>query len=273
MSKRASVIVLAAVAVLFAVAASVWPVPTTFSIEASTEVLRLSVSGEHRADWVLPKARVFSGRDRAGAEFTGTLRASPGASVVFERAGRGPLRITIEEGKGASKAADLTHDGAQSSAPVRDRVVVVVAPDALIDRNGFATALPIGGEVTVGSDIGAYADSARAMLLNGRIVLLAHSLLGQNKYEAGKTDLVLGDWVSPPNRTVATGILRVGDEPAMRAVLRLVAAELRVERYGAQGYSVFASLLERIKHDGSLQLAWGAALFILGWAARWWKKA
>ena len=82
-----------AVLVAVLVAASLYRVSTTFSINAVTQLVELTTGPEHRSPWYFENARIQMGGDRGVSSFTGQMTVKPDTHVVIERLGTGPLHL------------------------------------------------------------------------------------------------------------------------------------------------------------------------------------
>ena len=61
-----------------------------------------------------------------------------------------------------------------------------------------------------------------------------------------------------------SGIVVANEMPGLTVVLRKVGTEVRISRFGAQGYTVSTSIRSRIVEDPSIQAIWLTFLSLAG---------
>ncbi len=264
-------IIMAAIVIAGVVVASLVPLPTTFNLNVSTQVVQATISPQHRVDWHFRNALIYDNYDSPGKLFTGYVRVLPKTQVVFERAGNSPLRIALRSQSAQEPLAEL-HSSDKTKRDLHQWASIVVPLKSLHSQEGRATVLPVSGDIALGAELSQLSDHP-ALLLGGRVALLAHSLLGDEKYEAGTAELETGDFVQVKDGTDAHGFVFVGANSDMTGVFRVIARRVEVSRFGAQGYAVYASALNRLKNDTALQLVWAAAVFLLGVLMSWMKRS
>lgn len=239
-------------------------VPTTFNLTARTQLVVFEASENHRSPWHLRRATLVS--PAGEEEFSGTLLVDPGTRVVLERIGAGPLRMGLRASESGTRAGILTPEGGGRSRVAGDGLALVGEPSELGGPSGLV--LPLTGRIQVGTEVGQDLGVDPALLLSGRISLLAHTLLGDRRYDAGAATLQLGDYPRVDALGDAYGLLTARDDRDMLVDYRVVARSMRIDRFGSMGYDVFASLLDRIANDHTVQAVWAAALFTLAWVGR-----
>lgn len=264
----------------FAVAASVvvalvllslCKVSTTFNISASTQIVVISIGNTHRTEWHFNDASISYQWNPASEHFSGSVLALPGVPVVIERIGSGTLQLTfgpvepnrpvvkLISGKAANKKTEF----------IRERLVLKYSDLGIgKDRSEPTLLLPVSGTITLGADIGDFGSDQPALLLGGSVTMLAHTLIGNRRYDAGKVSLDLADYVTLDQAGDAYGLLLVGRGADITAIFRVIAKSLSIYRYGTVGYDVYASPLTRIKNDYSIQAIWAAGLLVLGSLAK-----
>lgn len=249
---------------------SLYRVPTTFSINAITQLAELTTSAVHRFPWYFDNATIYLGDDRTGRPFSGTVLVRPATRVTFERIGTGPLRLRCQSlTKGTVVARLAPADGGRPLL-VEDRLVLVMShPAGGEPGSEDLTILPMSGRVVVGAEVVEDMGNQPALLLSGEVALLAHTFVGERRYDAGRATLELGDYPSLDQLGDAHGLLVFGREPNLRASFRVIAKSLRISRFGSLGYDVYASPLNRIKNDHALQAIWAASLLLLAWLTKW----
>lgn len=257
------------------VALSLYRVPTTFNIAAQTQIVTITVGDTHRDLWFVHDASVLrgeagtSGGGSGGIQgFTGAVRVLPGAVLNITRMGAGPLRVTCVAGHPEAPVAELR----PSSGPpdiVRGRLVLLdIDPSRNADGEEQATVLPMSGRITVGAEVTDAISEYPVLLLEGSVTMLAHTLVGDMRYDAGRVSLDLGDYVKLDQAGDAFGLIVAGRTADLSAAFRVEARSLRVYRFGSAGYSFYASPFTRIQHDPAIQAVWGGAVFVFAVLAR-----
>jgi hypothetical protein len=245
-------------------------VRTTFSLAATTQLVVFEASDRHRSPWHLQRATLFrpAREEEPGGEedFSGTLVVNPGTKVVVERIGTRTVRILLERPRAAGAAGLLRARGGGRSRVAGDGLVLTGEPSTLGGAAGLV--LPLAGRISVGTEVGQDLGDEPALLLGGRVSLLAHTLLGSRRYDAGSAMLEFGDYPTVDALGDAYGLLRIGDDRDMEVQYRVVARSMRIDRFGSLGYEVYASLFDRIGNDHTVQAIWAAALFTLAWLGR-----
>ena len=127
------------------------------------------------------------------------------------------------------------------------------------------------GEITLGAEIADFGSDSPVLLLGGTVTMLAHTLIGNRRYDAGKVTLDLADHIKLDQAGDAYGLLVIGRNPDISAVFRVIARSVSVYRFGTVGYDVYASPLTRIRNDHVIQGIWVALLLLLGLLAKWGK--
>ena len=249
-------------------ALSLYRVPTTFNISARTQVVDVVVGLTHRDVWFLNDSLIFRGFEGGkGEPFGGTLRVLPRTVVNVTRIGGGPLRLTCSAHDSESPVVELQASG-RTSQTVRGRLVIVVPhPNTNADREEQPTVLPINGAITIGAEVTDAASEYPVLLLDGSVTMLAHTILGKLRYDAGRVALDLGDFIKLDTAADGYGLLVIGPGGDLSAVFRVVARSLSVYRFGAEGYSFYASPFTRIQKDPAIQAVWAATLLLFAlWA-------
>lgn len=248
---------------------SLYRVPTTFSINVVTQLAELTTAADHRFPWYFDNATVYLGDDRTGRPFSGTLLVRPETRVTFQRIGSGPLRLRCQSLRKGSTVARLADAGGSRPMLIEDRLVLVVGQPAGQNGSEHLIVLPMSGRVVVGAEVVEDMGSEPTLLLGGEVTLLGHTLLGERRYDAGKATLELGDYLRLDQLGDARGLLIFGREPNLRVSFRVIAKGLRISRFGSLGYEVYASPLNRIKNDHTIQAIWAASLLVFAWITKW----
>jgi hypothetical protein len=182
--------------------------------------------------------------------------------------GSGPLRITCA-GKGPdAPVAELTPADGTADVIRGEFVLVDKDPHTNSDGEEQATVLPMNGSVTIGAEVTDGISEYPVLLLEGSVTMLAHTLVGDMRYDAGSLSLDLGDYIKLDQAGDAYGLVVIGRTPDLSTVFRVVARSLRVHRFGATGYSFYASPFTRLQNDPAIQAVWAAAVFMFAALAR-----
>lgn len=251
---------------------SLYKIPTTFNISATTQIFDIITGSSHRSPWVFKDAMIFFGYELQGHTFTGRIIVLPNTRVTFERIGSGPLRLRCESPSAGKTVAKLYEVGGEAPVIVKDRLVLVDHASVKFAEDYHATVLPMSGSITAGTEIGDALSNRPTLLLGGKVTMLAHTLFGRRRYDAGQVFLDMGDYISVQQQGDAYGLLVVRQKPEISVIFRVIGKSLSVSRFGTQGYEVYASLLTRIKNDHALQAIWAASIFLLTVITKWIRK-
>jgi hypothetical protein len=255
-----------------AIALSFWPVPTSFTVSAITDGIRVATAAKGpKTSWFVGKARVLKSQDAGPTDFDGTVVVREGTDVLIERIGRGPLRIqcrpmnVVSEGHGDDiPVAELYgRDDDGFLGTVKGQLAIRIDDLEARAASGDSLVLPINGSVQLGGDTRPDVRHV-APLREGKVVLVGSTLFGDSHYSAGGSDLLFGDSVAIDTTQPMMGLVMVDGEPSMKAVFRAVGMDAHISRYGSRGYKVGTSLVSRVTSDESIQAIWAAALTIFG---------
>jgi hypothetical protein len=261
---RNALVWVAASATAVALVLTTWPIKTTFDIISQTEGLQLETVGGVRPRWYLEQARLFAGPAAKEIEpFTGSVEIEPGANVIIQRIGQGPLRIACNSRKPTVAVARLYDQDDEYAATIIGHLVVRI--DDLSQRiaSGQSIVLPIVGKARLGSVIGLDSSRSPTLVREGKVSLLGHSFLGRSLFQAGRFELDPGDSVVVDGGESFIGLVIINEGTALTTVLRTIGRRARVERFGAQGYDLRVSILSRITNDGPLQAVWATSLALI----------
>lgn len=259
-------------AVLGVVVVSLLPVPVTFNIRVSTQVVKFEPSESHRSEWQINRAILRGSSDKARPLFTGVLRVLPGSYVVFTRIGSGPLNISIRASHTGEAVVKILANNSDKWTTLNDKANFTIPLTSLTGTNHTMSVFPLSGTITLGADIPERIIEQPLLLINGSVTMLSHVLVGKEKYEAGRSMLDIGDKLKVKGDNDVYGIIMVGVDPDLSALCRVVTKRLQVYRFGTLGYTLSTSLLSRIQNDPLVQLVWGASLLLVGFLMRWFKQ-
>ncbi|HEV7503910.1 MAG TPA: hypothetical protein VGS07_03270 [Thermoanaerobaculia bacterium] len=244
-------------------AASVWPIRVTFNIVARADWVTVAISPQANDSWYMRNVQIFRGYSAIGETFTGIIQPGPGSSLSIERIGLGPLRLRLQADS-SQVAAVLRKDSDLLNVVVNDRLVVT--SNALNEEatRGSLIALPLHGKFSVGSPLGLQGARHATLLREGKLLLLGHSLLGTSLFDAGTSELHIGDEVHLDDARKESGLIVADYEPSLKVAVRGLATKASVARFGGSGYTVAASVGERLTNDRPLQAMW--AILVGGYA-------
>lgn len=256
------------IVVVLLAATAVYRVPTTFSMNAVTQLVQLEPSADHRSPWYFAGATLYDG-DGSTRPFTGSVLIKPGTRAVLDRIGTGPFSLVCRSLVPGAVVASLRPADGSRPVEILDYLMLVVDHPARSDAGSEqAMVLPVIGKIQVGSEVGLDLGDQPALLQRGTVTLLAHTLVGERLYQAGSTALELGDYPQMEQLGDARGLLVVDSQPHITASFRVIARSLRISRFGSAGYDVYASLFERVKNDHVLQGIWAASILVLTWMVK-----
>lgn len=239
---------------------AVYAAQETFIIEAETEVLQVVTEDASASTWPMTAVEVWS-KDAKVADGPATVTFAPNTTLLIQHDVHGVLRVRATPCDGATCPhapssgdpvawVETEASGEQAlSGPVVLKLPTSKDDDPLV--------IPLKGKVTLGQPIMEQVDNlSRAALVRGRIRVLAQSVLKKEAFVAGNTDLLSGDVVSlmgdEHGDTTARGFLRLAwrvDGPSMTVNIHSSAHEVRVARFGSEGYVVSASLWHKLERD------------------------
>src|ERR1700676_2298178 len=260
--QRARKIVLGIAALAFSTALPIAfiKVPTTFDVNARTETLTLLNNTGRWLDLALRNALLVP-REAFSPEipFSGRVSIAPSAEVHVERFALGPLFITCRQQLEAAPVVRLVADGSTTPMDLAETTVFRVDQVPARMLGGGVIVIPLTGQITLGREVIAGGLNS-GVLRDGRIDVIGHSLLGNSRFDAGSTQLDLGDIVTVEGEDPFPALVEVNEQPALSISLRAVAKRALVRRFGAQGYELNTSVAARVLHDSALQVLWGTCL-------------
>lgn len=249
------------VASAIALAVTFWSTETTFNVTAVSEAVRIVIVPEPPTRLELDRVTMFLGFGGQPKEFSGEIELTRGTELVLERVSQGPLRIAIRPAtRGDPVGVLFDMDGRPVEQPAR----VVIRIDNVRERAtmGRSVVLPFVGEVELGRVV--EQGSGHAMLRSADVTLLAHTLWGAGRYDAGRVRLDAGDRFRVDGSGPAYGFVSVDERSAMSIVYRLEGSRGQVTRFGAEGYNVSASVRARLLNDPVIQGVWLTFLAVVG---------
>jgi hypothetical protein len=240
-------------------------VESTFNVNASTEYAEVVADSFATPRWALDSVMLLRASGGRFAVFTGGLQFAPGVRVRVERVSNGPLRV-IATGAGIGSGVATLFDADGEPLEELETVMFVVNDIAQRAATGRSITMPLLGRVELGHSPG---EPGRALLRSGSVSVLGRSLLGQTRFSAGSTPLEPGDWffVDRPFGPAA-GFIRVDERPALTIVFRALGSAGTVRRFGSTGFTVSASMRDRLLNDTLLQGIWLTTVVLIGLVGR-----
>jgi hypothetical protein len=250
-------------ALVCAAIATFYPMQTTFDISAVTDRIRCETSERTVSfEWAFRQAELESGWGGAEEHIDeGTFRPGQNIEIHFERIGHGDLKIDCHAHETNNSVGTLSIGDHQEKLP--ERAVFRLHPSS--DKPSLVYV--VVGRVSLGNALKPLLPEAdSAILHDGAITPIGHSIFSSSRYEADATTLEPGDEfaVDPDGDSDGYGLILVDDRPSMNVTYRVLARRGYVNRFGGTGFEVEISLLSRIKHDSVIQGFWAGFIFIVG---------
>lgn len=257
---------LALLALALALVMTLWTVPTTFSVTARTESLRLvtpdSGSGP---SWYMRDARMYDENDSAGRVVRGLFTPAAGSEVLIERISQGRMRMRWLGSAASAGTWTLQEDGQSTTGRLAARVVFVFAPPRETPESTQSSIFPLVGQIEVGRVLEWDARRRSGILREGKVSLLGHSILGGFRFDAGSTELDEGDQFSVEHPSgPGYGQVVLDERPGITTVFRVKASTGVISRFGSLGYNLGTSVGNRLAHDPVIQGVWALVLGLLG---------
>lgn len=240
------------------------PRETTFSLNAVTQVLDVTVSDLKGITALLPEVRIIRNaipKEDGGKNdiaYTKTIMKVPNKTkLILERKTEGDLliRFTYEDAdSGLVKLID-TREGLPVPFKTGDslRVIFEGEPSSSKDKKPLETLiLPIQGNVQIGRPV---APMRELILLEGKVAVFEQDPFSGKRYLARESQLEPGDVVnwkpetkqSPDN--IVRGFAHVGIGQGIRLIANTNSEDVQIERFGASPYGLSPSLWDRVAHD------------------------
>ena len=254
------------------------PRETTFSLNAVTQVLDVTVSDLKGITALLPEVRIIRNaipKEEGGKNdiaYTKTIMKVPNKTkLILERKSEGDLliRFTYEDAdSGLVKLID-TREGLPVPFKTGDslRVIFEGEPSSSKDKKPLETLiLPIQGNVQIGRPV---APMRELILLEGKVAVFEQDPFFGKRYLARESQLEPGDVVnwkpetkqSPDN--IVRGFAHVGIGQGIRLIANTNSEDVQIERFGASPYGLSPSLWDRVAHDPVLGGMLGGMLGLL----------
>ncbi len=229
------------------------PSETTFNVTAVTERLSFSIAREPPSRWILDSVRVA---DETGSRlFSGGFHAVAQTVVTLERIASGRLWVHVESDdlhRSAGRFFDTQDEAGDTAAASID---VFVDDVSARSQRGRPVLISLTGTVTLGREVGIETrGGAPAVLRNGRVGLLGHSIIGRRPVVARTEELVLGEVFSVDHQLApALGFALASDGPGLGVAYRVVGEAGVVTRPGGGQFELYASPLDRLSSDSAVQ--------------------
>ena len=258
--------------VLSVIIISLIPVSVTFNVRALTQAASFIADDSFRSEWRFENALIRKGEDENSSAFSGVLKVLPGSNVTISRIGNGNLNINISGIREEDTIAKILADGSDEWLTIANRLYLALPDSSLTGLDHTMSIFPFTGTIRIGADIPDRITSQPLLLIEGKVTMLSHVFIGTNKYEAGNSQLELGDKLTVEGDGVPFGTIIVGSDPNLTIMCRVVAKKLAVHRFGSVGYTLSTSLFSRIQNDPLVQIIWATSLFLIGFLLLWLKK-
>lgn len=253
---------------------TLWPRPAVYHLRIELEEVNLRLLGP-RVSWRFKDAQMtmgFPAQPGSSIELDGEVEPQTGVDLKLGRSGLGPVLIRLAARSAGSPVAVVHRDGTISQR-VRGRLSVRLkeTPTRVTERGSLV--FPIAGIGRLGAEIGVDNRFGSPLLRSGQVVVVEQAWLGGAPYVAGSLDLSPGDVVKTDGDEPFIGAIIIDEKPAMKAVFDIRAPRLTVLRAGAGTLHLSSYWLAKLRHDPSIQLAWGTTLFVLGLQSKLWRRS
>ncbi|PTL92962.1 hypothetical protein C6W88_01665 [Halomonas litopenaei] len=239
--------------------------PMTFNISTRSEVLELTTVDT--TSFYIDNGTVTSGRlfpDENDAPTTNTFRGlveiGPNVHVSLTRVGNGPitLHVTPDQNRADRALPPLRVQSAPTDATSPDLPASTFPETATfridIDKAPFTGAI-VGDRATVGR-VSHHSDLFETLptLREGRIDVIASSLLTDVRYNVLTIDLAIGDQAEIIDNRVGGGILgcvisATPSTPALDYSCRAIGSAVKISRIHTQPYTMKPTLWDYVKAD------------------------
>ncbi|MEO9484580.1 MAG: hypothetical protein ABJG47_14075 [Ekhidna sp.] len=249
------------------------PRPTTYSVNAITEIVEVQTSDQIGVQFDLSGATIYLDDADSIYIHNGFLALNKNVKFTVEWISDELVIFSFDKNDASRTIGAITYGNDRSVDLHRDDIISIQELTLNRMTNG-AIIIPFLGDVKAGRNVGhlgAYSDYG--VLKSGEITMIGKSIW-QNKYfEADKYELSLGDEVLMYDaQSEASGLIYIGDEGGLRVSYRIVALKAWIKKPGAVDnetkFQISTSLLNRFLNDQlfktlSLTIAFLIGLFTL----------
>jgi hypothetical protein len=255
-----------AVAFVVALVVTLRQVQTTFNITANTELARIVSDSLSMPAWQFP-LRAAAYDQNGKRHIVREVQFAPAITIRVERVSLGPLRIVASGSDTAQIVAVLVDSLDMPVTEIHERLVLTVPVPPNIGSRGLVIVMPFRGRVDLGS--AGSTETQAAMLRSGSVSILGRSALGSSRFEAGTSSLDPGDRFFVEHQYgPAIGFIRLDERPALTIVYRVLATKGLIARFGSRGYTLGASMRDRLLKDRVLQGVWLTTVALVGLARK-----
>lgn len=246
------------------------PLASSFGIAAVTERIDVTILEETDRVFVVDSVDLYRNMENEPfkSAFSGDIRLTKGTKISIERIGNAGATI-IMKNKGSVFFSEPGKEALQNGS---DELTIRI--DNILGRAnaGEPVFFPVEGQVEIGKTNAIRSrNMSPALLRSGSISITGISKFPHEYFEAGRTELQLGDEILlEPNDTKAFGLIVANENPGLQTTFWANAERVRVLRPGAatekDGYAVSATRLDRIIHGKYAQMvsiAFGVLIVVL----------
>ena len=243
-------------------------VPTTFSVNAVTERLEITTSDVPNSRWIFSKAKLRQEENEDPRIVTGALSLESGVSIIMERISFGSLKIQIQNIKGEESIGKFYGENDEFQENFGKLVVFVIDDILQKAKNGESFVFPIKGSIQIGREPRFETRLSVPILRSGKVSMVGRTLLGGKSYMSDSIALQVGDrFVVEQPHGESSGFVVLNERPGINAIFRTVGKKGSILRFGAKGYEIHTSLLDRLFNDSVLQGLWATFAFVLGYVS------
>jgi len=257
---------LAIVSLVLAAIVTFVPVTTTIAVSAITDRVEIISSGSHANRWYLSGADYFIKAGDKAIAFTGSVDVASGVRIVVERIGLGPVSITLRPVQPEQAQLGTMYGPDDSpTGELSPKCVFRIPATPALSASGKNIVLALTGEFKLGQISSRPATSSIPLLRQGTVTVIGNSILSTDLIKLRSEAMDAGDVLSMEGAEgPGFGLAVVDDRPSMTVAFHIVADRAVIARPPSSGYTVSASLFDRLKADGTLQAFWAAFVFLVG---------
>lgn len=227
------------------------PGDRTFTLAAETEKVSIALENGPGSSARLP--RVSYGDSFAFDCVDCTLRVNAGATLTLSRRREGDIFATVQ-GKNATESVARVEQGSAVKANLLPGDAIRISLDVPRKKGEVSQEvlhtmlLPFAGDLTVGDDPGR---AVSWVLQSAKISVYERERLSNERFLVKEISLEHGDvirWEEPTAATISfpvIGFVQIGNSDGIEVVANSSKRQMKVERYGAAGYSICPTIFDR----------------------------
>lgn len=230
-------------------------ITTTFNVTANTERVKFTTMDSNNSRLTLYDATIANYDSVFLNNFEGSLELKNNVDVVIERISEGPIIISLSC-RTCSSVGNLYSAKSDDSVYKADNYLDITIDDVQDKaQKGISYIFKIDGKIESGRNVALeLIDESNAILRNGNVVMIGSSEYTNDYFQAGTTQLFLGDRLVFDNQqSKGFGFVVINERAGMEACYRVLAKEARIIRPGPivenSGQVISATALDRLTND------------------------